>query len=62
MFFKPKNKEENRYYLLPGMGKANRQKRALYMWCSIAVGLVISAIVALVIYAVQSPRPFWSNW
>lgn len=55
--FKPKNPEEHRYYLLPGMGKSNRRQRQLYFRWSIIVGMIIAAIVGLVIYLVQRPGP-----
>jgi len=55
--FKPKNPEEHRYYLLPGMGKSNRRQRQLYFRVSIIVGVIIAAIVGLVIYFVQRPGP-----
>jgi hypothetical protein len=55
--FKPKNKAEHRYYLLPGMGKANRRKRALYLRWAIVAGIFISLIVSVVIYFVQRPGP-----
>jgi hypothetical protein len=55
MFGPPKNKngEEHRYYLLPGMGRANRKKRAQYLWWAIVSGLVFSGILALVLYLVN---------
>lgn len=56
-FTKPKNREEHRYYLLPGMGKANRRKHALYLRWALAVGLIISLVTAIVIYFVQHPAP-----
>ena len=46
MFGRKKNKEEHRYYLLPGMGKANRRKHQLYLKVGIAVGLIASALIA----------------
>jgi hypothetical protein len=54
---KPKNREEHRYYLLPGMGKANRRKRALYLRWAIIAGLFISLIVSVAIYLTQKPGP-----
>jgi Na+-driven multidrug efflux pump len=55
--FKPKNPEEHRYYLLPGMGKSNRRQRQRYLRWSIAFGLIIAAIVGTVIYFAQRPGP-----
>src|ERR1043166_1746884 len=34
------NGEEHPYYLLPGMGRANRRKRVKVFWASIITGLV----------------------
>jgi hypothetical protein len=55
--FKPKNPEEHRYYLLPGMGRSNRRQRQLYFRASIIVGIIIAAIVGTIIYFVQRPGP-----
>jgi hypothetical protein len=55
--FKPKNPEEHRYYLLPGMGKANRRKRAVYLRWAIGVGLFIGILIGVIIYFVQRPGP-----
>jgi hypothetical protein len=55
--FKPKNPEEHRYYLLPGMGKSNRRQRQLYFRASIIVGVIIAAIVGGIIYLAQRPGP-----
>jgi len=55
--FKPKNPEEHRYYLLPGMGKSNRRQRQLYFRASIIVGVIIAAIVGMIIYFAQRPGP-----
>ena len=43
-----RNKEEHRFYL-PGMGKANKRKRAVFRW-AVAVGLLASALIAIFIY------------
>jgi hypothetical protein len=58
---KPKSPEEHRYYLLPGMGKANRRKRALYLRWAIGVGLFIALIIGGIIYFTQKPGPkfYW---
>lgn len=55
MFGPPKNKngEEHRYYLLPGMGKANRRKRVRIFWSAVICGLVISGVFALVLYLIN---------
>ena len=59
MFGPPKNKngEEHRYYLLPGMGRANRQKHQKIFWVSIVVGLIFSLVFAIVLYLVNRRGP-----
>jgi heme/copper-type cytochrome/quinol oxidase subunit 2 len=57
---KPKNREEHRYYLLPGMGKANRRKHSLYLRWAVVVGLIISIVIGIIIYFAQRPGP--SAW
>ena len=46
---KPKTKKNDLYYLLPGMTRANRDKRRRLFWYSLAIGLVVSAVIAGVI-------------
>lgn len=60
--FKPKNPEEHRYYLLPGMGRANRRKRALFLRWAIVVGLFISALISGILYLMHRPGPPILNW
>lgn len=55
--FKPKNPEEHRYYLLPGMGRSNRRQRQVYFRAAIIVGIIVAAIMGLIIYLVQRPGP-----
>jgi len=55
--FKPKNPEEHRYYLLPGMGRSNRRQRQLYLRWSIAFGLIVAGIIGALIYFSQRPGP-----
>jgi high-affinity Fe2+/Pb2+ permease len=55
MFGSKKNKEERRYYLLPGMGKANRRKRKTFLKWSIIVGTIVSAILGTLIYYLNNP-------
>ena len=46
-----RNKERERFYLLPGMGgSALRRKRKLMLQWSIVAGLLVSAIVASLLY------------
>lgn len=55
--FKPKNPEEHRYYLLPGMGRSNRRKRQLYLRWAIVFGFIVAVIVGVLIYLIQRPGP-----
>jgi hypothetical protein len=50
MFWKKKNPEEHRYYLLPGMGKSNRRRHQQFVRWAILVGILVSALVAAFIY------------
>jgi hypothetical protein len=51
MFSSKPAKEPERYYLLPGMGgRAARRKQMLFWKWSIIAGLVVSAILAAVLY------------
>jgi hypothetical protein len=46
-----RNKERQRFYLLPGQGgRAYRRKQKLFLQWSIAAGLLVSAILAGVLY------------
>jgi hypothetical protein len=55
--FKPKNREENRYYLLPGMGRPNRLKRQFYFRCALVFGFLVAVIIGTIIYYAQKPGP-----
>ncbi len=49
-----RNKEQQRFYLLPGMGgRALRRKHQRFLRWSIAIGLVVSAFVAGVLYLIS---------
>lgn len=50
--------DQKRFYLLPGMGgRAYRRKRDLILKASIAVGLLVSGIFALVMWLVyRTPK------
>jgi len=53
--FWAKNKEQERFYLLPGQGgKAARRKQIIWLIWSIAAGLVVSAALALVLYFINT--------
>lgn len=46
-----RNKERERFYLLPGMGgRAYRRKQKVFLRWAIGAGVVVSAIVAGVLY------------
>jgi hypothetical protein len=51
-----RDKERERYYLLPGQGgrSARRKHRRILLW-SIAFGLVASGILAGVLYLMSNP-------
>jgi len=56
--FGRKEKKHGLYYLLPGMTRANRIKRRRVFWYAVAVGLVVAAVTAGVLFLVnQGPRP-----
>jgi hypothetical protein len=51
MMWFERNKERERYYLLPGQGgRALRRKRRVFFWWSVAAGLVVSALVGCLLY------------
>ena len=51
MLWFERDRERERFYLLPGMGgRARRQKELRYLCWSIAAGLLVSAITACVLY------------
>jgi len=51
MLWFQKNKERERFYLLPGMGgRARRAKEMRFLRWAIAIGLVVSGIMAVVMY------------
>jgi hypothetical protein len=56
MFWTDKNKEQERFYLLPGQGgrAARRKHRILLIW-SVAAGLFVSAALAGILYFINSP-------
>lgn len=56
--FGRKEKKHGLYYLLPGMTRANREKRRRVFWWAVAVGVLAGAAVAGALFmANQSPRP-----
>src|SRR5258708_33795857 len=47
MFWQTKDKEQQRFYLLPGMGgRAFRRKQKIILYWSLAPGLIVSGVVA----------------
>jgi hypothetical protein len=58
IFGPPKNKEKERFYLLPGMGGRNlwRKQKVILRWTALA-GLLISAVVGLLLYWMGMQRP-----
>lgn len=56
--FGRKGKKHGLYYLLPGMTRANRQKRKVLFWYSVVIGILVSAAAAAIIYfANLGPQP-----
>lgn len=55
VFWTRKNKEEHRYYLLPGMGRSNRRRHAQFVRWAIVFGLVISALLGFLLYLLNRP-------
>jgi len=53
MFWSRRNKEEHRYYLLPGMGRSNRRKHRQMLVAGIIVGILVSAIFGFLLYFVS---------
>ena len=54
MIWSKKNKEQERFYLLPGQGgKAFRRKRLIFLAWAIVAGLAVSAVLATGLYLVN---------
>ena len=57
MLWFQRDKERERFYLLPGMGgRALRRKQRVFLQWSIAFGLIVSAIFACVLYLMSRGR------
>lgn len=55
MGWSSKQREERRFYLLPGMGgRALRRKQRVILRWSIAAGLLVSALLAGLLYLLHS--------
>ena len=52
---KKKNKDDDRYYLLPGMGKANRRKHAAWFRWALIVGVIVSILFGILLYFMNRP-------
>lgn len=53
-----KDKKHGLYYLLPGMTRANREKRRRVFWWAVAVGILASGLVAGIIFLInRGPQP-----
>jgi hypothetical protein len=48
--FWSRNKEEHRYYLLPGMGRSNRRKHRQFLVAGVIVGCLVSAVFGYLLY------------
>ena len=58
MFGFKRNKETERFYLLPGQGgEAYRRKQKLILAWAIIVGLLLSAILGALMYFLNRPKP-----
>ena len=56
--FGRKEKKNGLYYLLPGMTRANREKRKKVFWWSVLVGILVSAMIGAIIWlANRGPQP-----
>jgi hypothetical protein len=58
MFGFKRNKEAERFYLLPGQGGQafRRKQRRILIW-SIIVGLVLAAFLGALMYFLNKPKP-----
>jgi type VI protein secretion system component VasF len=53
MFWAKRNRDAHRYYLLPGMGRSNRRKHREFLYWSILVGALASAVFAYLLYQIS---------
>ena len=58
LFGREDDKERKRFYLLPGQGgRAYHRKQKVFLKTSLAVGLIVSGLLALVMYLIyRSPK------
>ena len=58
MFGFKRNKETERFYLLPGQGgQAFRRKQKVILKWSIVVGLIFSVLLGALMYYLNKPKP-----
>jgi len=58
MFRSKRDKEKNRFYLLPGMGgRSHRRKQWFILKWSLVAALFFSAILSLVLYLIDRMNP-----
>jgi hypothetical protein len=58
MFGFKRNKETDRFYLLPGQGgEAFRRKQRFILRWSILVGLIVAVVLGALMYYLNQPRP-----
>jgi hypothetical protein len=53
MFWKPKDKEANRYYLLPGMGRSNRRHHKNMFYVAIGVGIFCALVFGTLLFILE---------
>jgi hypothetical protein len=52
-----RDKKRQRFYLLPGMGgRARWRKEMMYLRWAVAAGLLVSAVVACILYVLSHNR------
>ena len=57
MLWFERDRERHRFYLLPGMGgKARRRKEMLILKWGIAAGLLVSAVLACILYFISRSK------
>ena len=57
MLWFERDKERHRFYLLPGMGgRALRRKQLRFLYWSLAIGLVVSAVLTVLLFILSRPR------
>jgi len=55
MIWPKRDKEKERFYLLAGMGgRSLRRKRRIFLAWSVAAGLVVSVVMAIILYFVNT--------